>query len=653
MILGCAWYPEHWDEARWPEDIRLMRLAGINMVRIAEFAWSRMEPREGQFTLDWLERAVALAGKAGVSSVIGTPTAAPPAWLTQQYPETLKVYETGQCATHGGRCHYSPASPKYRELCRPIVEQMARRFGPNPHVIGWQIDNEYNSVSYDPETQRQFQAWLQRKYGTLEELNEHWSGAYWSEDYTDWAQIPLPVGNHNPGLRIDFRRFISYLYKTFQKEQVDIIRRYATSEQFITHNFMGWFDLFDHYVVSEDLDLASWDNYVATGHLDFRTNGAGHDLTRGFKRKNFWLMETQPGACTWGGVNNNPDRGEVRSMAWHAVGHGADAVSYWQWRSAPNNQEQYHGTIIAADGNPRPNYEEIAQLGQEFVLVADLLKDTTPVSQVAILHSYDDRWALDFQRHHKDFDPVQHTLSYYKPLREAGYDVDIVHPLAPFTDYRVVIAPHLHLLDEARVNHLTEYVQGGGHLVLGPRSGFKDLYNALLPARQPGPLAASLGAHVEEYFALEGPVAVAGPWGTGEAIIWAEWLQTDAPDAEVMLRYRPSNGWLDDQPAMVTRRVGMGRITYIGAWFDEALMRKVTHWLASTSGLVNEFAELPEGVEICRRFGLQKQAFIIINHNPHPVQVGLPHPMRDLLTNALNRQWVILTPHEVGVLVTA
>jgi len=343
----------------------------------------------------------------------------------------------------------------------------------------------------------------------------------------------------------------------------------------------------------------------------------------------------------------------VRAMAWHAVGHGADAVSYWQWRSAPNNQEQYHGTIIAADGNPRPNYEEIAQLGQEFARAADLLRDTAPVAQAAILHSYDDRWSVDFQRHHKDFDPIQHTLSFYKPLREAGYDVDIIHPLAPFANYRLVIAPHLHLLDEARVAHLNEYLQGGGHLVLGPRSGFKDMYNALLPMRQPGPLAAALGAHVEDYYALESPVAVAGPWGAGEAMIWAEWLREDAPDVEVLLRYRPSNGWLDDQPALVTRRVGMGRFTYAGAWFDEALMRKVTHWLAATSGLENIFQNLPEGVELCRRAGVNKETFIVINHNPHPVQVGLPHPMRDILTDNVHRQWIIITPRDVSVLVTA
>ncbi len=322
MYLGTAWYPEHWPESRWRDDLRLMREAGLKVVRVGEFAWSRLEPAEGQFDLDWLERAVHLAAEYGLVTVMGTPTAAPPAWLTQTYPDVLAVREDGRRATHGNRCHFSPTSLRYRQFCERIAGQMAARFGHNPHVIGWQIDNEYNSVSYDDQTRAQFQAWLREKYGSLNALNAHWTTAYWSQEYTDWAQIPLPIGGHNPALMLEWRRFITDVYRLYQRAQIDAIRRHADPRQWITHNFMGWFDLFDHYAVSADLDLAAWDNYVGTGHLDYLNNGAVHDLTRGFKRKNFWLMETQPGCVNWQAVNNVLDRGEVRAMAWHAVGHG-------------------------------------------------------------------------------------------------------------------------------------------------------------------------------------------------------------------------------------------------------------------------------------------------------------------------------------------
>ena len=460
MILGCAWYPEHWDESRWADDIRLMREANISLVRVGEFAWSRLEPQDGQMALDWLERAVTLATAQGMMVVLGTPTAAPPAWLTQAHPEVLAIREDGRPEVHGARGHFNPASATYRTYCARIAGALAERFGKHPQVIGWQIDNEYNHVSYDAETLAQWQAWLMAKYGTLDALNSHWTTSYWSQEYTDWSQLPFPLrAGHNPGLTLDWKRFVTDLLRSYQKTQIDAIRQFAEPRQWITHNFMGWFDLFDHYKLCEDLEIASWDNYVGTGHLNYLSNGAAHDLTRGFKRRNFLVLETQPGSVNWAGVNNALDRGEVRCMAWHAVGHGAEVVSYWQWRSALNGQEQYHGCLVAPDGNPRPLYEEVSKLGKEFTSVAKFLRGTTPASEVAILHSYDDRWAINGQRFHKDFDPVEHLLSFYRPLRAMSFGVDILHPSAPLSAYKLVIAPHLHLVDDEISEHHSDFYE--------------------------------------------------------------------------------------------------------------------------------------------------------------------------------------------------
>jgi beta-galactosidase len=656
MQLGCAWYPEHWDESRWPVDLRLMRDAGMTVVRVGEFAWSRLEPTEGHFDLDWLERAVTQAAALGLQTVMGTPTAAPPAWLTTAYPEVLAIRPGGQRARHGGRCHYSPTSATYRTFCRRIAEEMARRFGHTPSVIGWQIDNEYNSESIDPETLAQFQAHLQESYGSLEALNARWSTAYWSQEYSSWDQIPLPLPwrGDNPGLALEYKRFITRVYREFQRIQLEAIRAHVEARQFITHNFMGWFDLFDHYAVSEELDLVSWDNYVGTGHLDYLSNGAAHDLTRGFKRRNFWLMETQPGNVNWSGINNALHKGEVRAMAWHAVGHGADAVLYWQWRSALNGQEQYHGSLVGPDGRPRPLYGEVAQLGKEFTQASDALANTVPAAQVALLHSYAFRWAIDYQRHHQDFDPVAHLLSFYRPVRAQGYGIDILHPQAPLASYPLVIAPHLQLLPEALAELLRTYVHGGGHLVLGPRSGVKDPFNALLPSRQPGPLAELLGAHVEEYYALDTPASVTGKWGNGEARLWAEWLVPDAADVEAPLRYEHANGWLDGQAALVTRPVGAGRITYLGTWLDETLTTRLITWLAQISRLKAPFGgPVPDGVEVCHRVGPDGEVFILINHTTRPCQVTLPTPMIDLFTGESQRQTIWLNAYGVAALLSA
>jgi beta-galactosidase len=631
LLLGAAWYPEQWPESRMDEDLRLMEAAHITFARVGEFAWSRMEPSEGKFDFDWLDKAIEKAAKHHVAIVLGTPTAAPPAWLTQKYPDVLRVDFNGRRAVHGNRQHFSFTSVRYREFCRQIAGEMAKRFGHNPNVIGWQIDNEYAESSYDDYTKEKFQEWLKAKYKTLDSLNEHWTTSYWSQTYFDWSQIPLGEGYNNPGLRLEWKRFVSDTWASYQKNQVDAIRPLADSRQFISTNFMGFFEGFDHYVVSQGLTLASWDDYVGYGHANLDANGSTHDLTRGFKRQNFWVMETQPGAVNWADVNNFLNRGEVRAMAWQAIGHGADAVEYWQWRSALSGQEQYHGTLIGADGTPVPLYTEISQLGGEFAKAGESLRGTAPVSQVAILYDYDSRWAIDFQEHTDKYDQLGLLQAYHRALRPLTGSIDIVNPHAPLGGYKLVVAPDLNLIPEDLAKHLLEYVSNGGQLVLGPRSGMKDQYNALLPQRQPGFLVDALGGRVEQYYALEKDFPVAGAWGSGTSTIWAEQLKASAPDSEVLLKYGAANGWLDNQPAVLSRSYGKGRITYIGTVLDDKTMAAAAEWMAQKSGLTPALGPMPDGIDVCPRMGAGKQVFILVNFKQETQHVTLPHAMTELL----------------------
>ncbi len=649
ILLGTAWYPEQWPDTRWDADLDLMQKAGIHMVRVGEFAWSRMEPDEGRYDLDWLDRAITAASKRGIYTVLGTPTAAPPAWLTQKYPETLRIEEEGRRAEHGNRQQFNFADAKYRELARKIAEQMARRFGHNPWVLGWQIDNEYAEESYDPDTKTQFQQWLKARYGTLDNLNTRWTTAYWSQTYSDWNQIPIETRYGNPGLLLSWRRFVSDTWRSYQKNQLDVIRANSDPRQFITTNMMGWFDRYDHYVVSQDLDLASWDDYVGEGHLDPAKNGATHDLTRGFKRKNFWVMETQPGSVNWAPINNALDKGEVRAMAWHAIGHGADTVSYWQWRSALNGQEEYHGTLIGADGTPVPLYSEVQQLGQEFAKASPVLAWTTVKSDVAILHSYDSRWAINWQKHNSKYDPVAEIVSYYKPLRTISQSIDIVAPTAPLNQYKLVVAPGLNVLSDAAAKNLENYVRQGGHLVLGQRSGMKDDDNALQTQRQPGPLVDLLGGRVEQYYALTDAVPVQGKFGSGESKLWAELLSAKDSGTEALETYGKSNGWLDGQPAAITRRVGNGRITYIGAWLDDAGMQSAAKWMTEVSGVKPVLPSVPDGVDVYPRYGSRGTVFILVNFSKMEQTVPLPTAMTDVLVGGV-KQSISLPEYGVAVL---
>jgi beta-galactosidase len=632
----------------------------MNVSRIAEFAWSTMEPTESHYELDWLDRAITLLADNGMAVVLGTPTAAPPAWLTHHHPDTVAIDQNGRPAQHGNRCHYNPNSPTYHKYVRRIVEQMAKRFGRDPRVIGWQIDNEYNRVDYSDLSRRQFQQYLKEHYGSLAALNKHWSTAYWSQTYTDWNEIPLPIGPHNPGLMLAHRHFVTRVWRDFQRLQIESLRMYIQPEQFITHNFMGWFDGFDHYDLAEDLDLASWDWYVPTGHHDYTRTGAVHDLTRGLKRKNFWLMETQPGNVNWSDLNTTLDKGESRCMAWHVIGHGADAILYWQWRSALGGQEQLHGSVVGVDGNPRPIYDEIRQLGHDMATAGTLLADTQINNQAAFLHSYDSRWALTAQRHTKDFDPVSLLQHYYAPFAEQNVGVDIISAEASLEGYRLVVAPALVIVSDKTAENLVEFVKGGGTLVLTVRCGQKDIHSALFPTLPPGPLREIAGVESAEVYALQDPIPVSseGGLGSGEGGIWAEMLRLLDDSTKMVARFGKSNGWLDGQCAIAEHAAGDkgGRVITVAAILDDAFQRRVTSWIIETSDVAPTVSSAPVGIEVARRVREDGSAvYIVVNHGKEEAALplegsGLGATVTDVLTREGFTGSLPLGPYGVRVI---
>ena len=371
--------------------------------------------------------------------------------------------------------------------------------------------------------------------------------------------------------------------------------------------------------------------------MDPVENGARHDLTRGFLRKNFWVMETQPGFVNWSPDNNALNKGEVRAMAWNAIGHGSEAVEYWQWRSALNGQEQYHGTLVGADGTPVPLYTEAQQIGQEFAKAAPVLEGTTVHAEVAVLNDYPSRWA------------ITSLMSYYRPLHALVHSIDIVPETANLTGYKLVVAPALNVITPQAAHNLSEYVRGGGHLVLGQRSGMKDEDNGLWPQRQPGPLGELLGGRVAQFYALDSTVPVSGDWGTSETKVWAEQLETSAPDAKVLMRYGKSNGWLDGQPAAITRKVGRGSITYIGAALDGTAMQHAAAWMVGEAALAPSMPGIPSEVDVAIRSGRGKHVVILINYGETSQTVPLPHEMTDVLAGGQVRS-VQLPRYGVAVL---
>lgn len=632
LWLGVSWYPEQWPEAQWDRDLELMQKSGVRFVRMAEFAWSTMEPNEGEYHFEWLDHAIAAAARHNLYVVLGTPTAAPPAWLTEKYPETLRVDEDGSVAQHGNRQQFNFTNPKYRELCARISAEMGRRYGHNPAVIGWQIDNELTKESYDAGTRKSFQDWLHARYGTLDNLNARWTTSYWSQTYSKFTQIPIESSKGNPGLLLNWRRFDSDTWRDYAANEIAALKKNTDPRQFMTTNVLGWGQMsYDHGEVAQLMDFISYDDYFPQGEVDLAKNGADDDMQRGFKGRNFWVIETQPAFVNWGGINQTLQKGEVRAVAWHNIGHGADAVAYWQWRSARNGQEEYHGTLVGANGQPVPVYDEVSQLGHEFEKAGPALAGTTPASEVAILHTYDSFWAVNFQRHSKEFDPIEALVSYYKPLKRLAQSVDVVAPTNDLRRYKLVVAPALNVLSDAAARNLMEYVRGGGNLVLGQRSAMKDDDNALQPEDQPGPLAAMLGAHVAQFYALVTPVGVETEFGNERSSVWAEQMSVDAPDVKVWARYAKSNGWLDGQPAIVSRKVGKGTITYVGVWMSEGGMKKLAEKLVAMSGVSAPFGAVPEGVEVNPRTSADRSVYVLVNMSGGEKTIDVPRPMTDVL----------------------
>lgn len=606
-MLGVCYYPEHWPETAWAEDARRMRALGITYVRIGEFAWSRLEPRPGAFRFDWLGRAMDVLGDAGLKVVLGTPTACPPKWLMDRHPEIAPTTADGRRLGFGSRRHYAFSSPVFRAESRRITEAVARHFGTHPALVGWQTDNEYGChdtvLSYGPDDLAAFRDWLRHRYQTPDQLNDAWGNVFWSMEVDDFGSVELPVGavtDTNPAARLDFHRFASEAVARFNAEQVEIIRAHSPG-RFVTHNFMGFFDAFDHFAVGRDLDFASWDSYplgflergpfteaerlrwARTSHPDVAA--FHHDLYRTVGRGRWWVMEQQPGPVNWAPWNPVPRPGQIRLFTWEALAHGAEVVSYFRWRQAPFAQEQMHAGLNLPDASGlSPGGREAEAVGRE-------LRDFGPLpgsapASAALVFSYETSWAARIQPQGQDFNYLELAFQWYGALRRLGLDIDIVPPGADLSAYRLVLVPSLFHLDEQALAALETT---DAEVLLGPRTGSKSRDFAISPELPPGPAARLVPFRVLEVSSLR-PGLAEPVTGTVEGAVerWRDHAEA-GEGAEVEARFG------DGGPALLCR----GRRSALCGWPDSTLLDTVVERLAARAGLA--CAVLPEGIRLRRR----------------------------------------------------
>lgn len=513
IYYGCDYYPEHWPESRWEQDAHLMREAGFNVARIGEFAWAKMEPRQGHYEWGWLDRAIGLLADYGLQVVLGTPTTTPPPWLTTAHPEILPRDRQRRVRHAGSRRHYCPNSPVYQQHTRRIVLEMAVRYGHDERVIGWQMDNEFGCHDtgrcYCDTCAGNLRKWLQERYGSLDRLNQAWGSVFWSALYADWQEIPLPwaaPSEQNPSHVLDFYRFSSDAICAYQQIQIDVLRQFAP-KQFITHNLMLLTSReLDFYDLAEPLDFVSWDNYHYYGATP-ASIAATHDLRWGVKRRNYWVMEQQVSQVNWAPYNPTFRPGEVELKVRQSIAHGADGMVYFRWRAATQGTELYHSGLLDRAGRPTRGYKEAQAIGQKLPRLAPLLQDSTPQAQIAFLHDYASRWSLDLQPHNRDLaddetfrrallGPYEALWTRHVPIHTlpANGDDDL-------TPYKIVVAPAINLLSRAQAERLSAYVRNGGTLIATARTGFKDELGQV-PGPAPGHLAELMGVTLEEFDSL-------------------------------------------------------------------------------------------------------------------------------------------------------
>ena len=582
-----------------------MRELGVAYVRIGEFAWSRYEPRRGEFQWGWLDRVMEALGDAGLRIVLGTPTAAPPKWLMDEYPDIAPVDSEGRPRGFGSRRHYTFSSQVYWRESARIVEALAERYGRCPALVGWQTDNEYGChdtvLSWGAEDLKAFRDWLQRSYRSPERLNEAWGSSFWSMEAQNFDEVSLPnltVTEPNPAARLDYRRFQSEQVAAYDRMQCDIIRRYSP-ERWITHNFMGFFNDFDHWRLGEHLDFASWDSYPIglverfpfdeterlrwqdTSHPDVAP--FHHDLYRGVGRGRFWVMEQQPGPVNWARWNPAPARGMVRLWTLEAHAHGAEVVSYFRWRQAPFAQEQMHaGLNLPGSHELSPGGREAAAAARDLARLGDL--PATARARVAIVYDYEAHWIAAIQPHGADFSYPELVFRWYEAIRRLGLDVDFVAPGATLDDYRLVLAPSLPVLSEAASR---AFAAANGIVAFGPRSGSKTRRFSIPEELPPGPLQRLLRFRVIEVSSLRPGVKVVVTGAiSGHAERWREVIETRA---ETLAAFA------DGGPALVV----YDHYLYLACWPDAGALGSLMALLCRRAGLST--IELPSEVRLRRR----------------------------------------------------
>ncbi len=646
MTAGVCYYPEHWPKEMWRDDLRRIREAGISVIRIAEFAWTIFEPVEGTFSFDFFDEFLAVAEEEGIKVIFGTPSATPPAWLTEKYPEVLNARKDGVLLRHGGRRHYNYNSPVYRALTARIVEQLAQHYGQHPCLVGWQIDNELNcetSEFYSEADHAAFRSFLKEKYGSLDKLNDAWGTVFWSETYTDWEQLhcPRPVINNgdNPHLMLDYRRFVSASCLTFAGMQADIIRKYKKPGDFITTN--GLFgDMDNHKLQQDSLDIYTYDSYPNFAFEIDRDPKHSKDLndrkwTRNLTETrsvcpHFGIMEQQSGGGGWTSRMEMPAPrpGQLTLWAMQSVAQGADFISFFRWRTCAFGTEMYWHGILDYDGRDNRKLAEV----KDFI---SKMKTLDPVcgaenaAGFALLKDYDNIFDSETDIWHRRIASAsEKEIFAASELNHTPYNIVYMKEeteLAELAAYKVLVYPHPFIMSEKRAEVLKQYVANGGTLIVGCRSGLKDMNGKCVMLPQPGLLQELTGTDVRDFtYTSPNEDDIYAVWN-GEKLMTPVFndVLTALPGTEVLAAY--GNGYYKGEAALTRHAYGKGQVLHLGSTFTREGFARILDY----AGVLEPFREIvtaPEDVEVVLREKDGQRFLFVLNFMAEERTITLHKP---------------------------
>lgn len=509
ILHGADYNPEQWLDRPdiLEEDIRLMKLAGCNVMSLGIFSWAMLEPVEGVYTFEWLDTVINRLFENGIFTILATPSGARPAWMAQKYPEVLRTDSSGKKMKFGARHNHCPSSPIYRHKVSQINQALAERYKDHPAIVMWHISNEYGGECFCEHCQSAFRSYVKDKYQTLEQLNHQYWAAFWSHTYTDWSQVeaPSPIGETGVhGLSIDWRRFVSKQTIDFYLNEIKDIRR-LTPHLPVTTNFMDFFDGLDYHAFSQVVDVVSVDLYPAYRNQEADLKVAIQaaftmDLMRSLKQKPFVLMESTVSTQNWQDIATLKRPGQHIQTSLQAIAHGSDTVQYFQWRQSRGASEKFHSAVVSHVGHEDTRvFKEVSTLGK-MLKALNAVTGTHTDSKVAILFDWDNWWAInDYQGYNnveRDYKGV--CFEHYKALFNLGVNIDLVSPSADLTSYELVIAPELYMVKETWAEALNHYVKEGGKLLLTCLSGIVNDNDLVYLGGAPGPLRDLMGLWVEE-----------------------------------------------------------------------------------------------------------------------------------------------------------